>query len=175
MDNENEVDEDLSERFNDLDEKLEETMKYLTNEEDSETEQGSGSGLAQGLGLIGDKVRLKSIPDDTMHTMISMRWLEFLIEKVGTSNLQDVLEYYYEIGWISESVLTKLEKYSKGVKPFHDEPDWRPSEKLSTKGHIMSLLYIERLKGNDVGKELLDKLEREVKKIEKGAEKLYGV
>jgi len=120
-------------------------------------------------------VRLKSIPEDVLSIMISMKWVEFLIETVGITNLADVLEFYSGLGWISESVLTKLIKYAKGTRPFHEDMDWKPEDKLTARDHMLSLMFIERLRGKKISKDLLILLDRELKKIRSGAEEIYGV
>ncbi|GBE54650.1 archaeal flagella protein [archaeon BMS3Bbin15] len=120
-------------------------------------------------------VRLKSIPEDVLSIMISMKWVEFLIETVGITNFADVLEFYSDLGWISESVLTKLIKYAKGTRPFHEDMDWKPEEKLTARDHMLSLMFIERLRGKKISKDLLILLDRELKKIRSGAEEIYGV
>lgn len=120
-------------------------------------------------------VRLKSIPEDVLSIMISMKWVEFLIETVGITNLADVLEFYSGLGWISDSVLTKLIKYAKGTRPFHEDMDWKPEDKLTARDHMLSLMFIERLRGKKISKDLLILLDRELKKIRSGAEEIYGV
>ena len=122
-----------------------------------------------------DGVRLKRLPDDVLSIMIAMKWVEFLIEKVGITNLPEVLEFYCDLGWISEEVLTKLIKYAKGTKPFHEDMDWKPEEKLTARDHMLSLLFIERLRGRKISKDLLIMLDRELKKIRSSAEEIYGV
>jgi len=121
------------------------------------------------------KPRLSRIPEDVLSIMIAMKWLEFLIEKVGITNLPEVLEFYSDLGWISEEVVTKLLKYARGTKPFHQDLDWKPEDKLTARDHMLSLLFIERLRGRKVSKDLLIKLEREIQKIKAGAEEIYGV
>ncbi len=121
------------------------------------------------------KPRLSRIPEDVLSIMIAMKWLEFLIEKVGITNLPEVLEFYSDLGWISEEVVTKLLKYARGTKPFHQDLDWKPEDKLTARDHMLSLLFIERLRGRKISKDLLIKLEREVQKIKAGAEEIYGV
>ncbi len=120
-------------------------------------------------------VRLKNIPEDVLSIMISMKWVEFLIETVGITNLADVLEFYSGLGWISDSVLTKLIKYAKGTRPFHEDMDWKPEDKLTARDHMLSLMFIERLRGKKISKDLLILLDRELKKIRSGAEEIYGV
>jgi|Deesub1362B_J571_1020462.scaffolds.fasta_scaffold00339_3 flagellar protein FlaD len=136
--------------------------------------------IPKDIGLIlfdrsSKKYRLEKLPDDMISTMTALKWLGFLMERVGVQNLENVLEYYYELGWISEEVLNDLLKYAKGTKPYHREPDWKPADKLTIQDHVISLLFIERLRGTRVSREILDILEREMKLITKAIEEFYGV
>ena len=45
---------------------------------------------------------LSSIKRDPMKVIILLNWIEFLMERVGRNNLLDALDYYVDIGWISE-------------------------------------------------------------------------
>ncbi|ASA77770.1 FlaD/FlaE family flagellar protein [Thermococcus sp. 5-4] len=121
------------------------------------------------------KARLEHIPNDMVSTMMALKWLGFLIDRVGMQNLEDVLEFYYQIGWISEDVLNTLLRYAEGIRPHHREPDWRPDEKLTIQDHLVSLLFIERLRGVRITRELLDAIEREMRVIGRVLEDVYGV
>ncbi|RLG44487.1 MAG: flagellar protein D [Thermoproteota archaeon] len=121
------------------------------------------------------KARLETLPEDLVSTMIALKWLGFLIDRVGIQNLESVLEFYYDIGWISEKVLNALLRYAKGTRPHHRDPEWKPSEKLTVQDHLISLLFIERLRGLRITRDVLDKLEREVKILEKTLDEFYGV
>ncbi|WP_281176001.1 FlaD/FlaE family flagellar protein, partial [Thermococcus celericrescens] len=121
------------------------------------------------------KARLEKLPDDIVSTMIALKWLGFLIDRVGIQNLERVLEFYYEIGWISEGVLNNLLHYAKGTRPHHRDPEWKPAEKLTVQDHLISLLFIERLRGLRINRNVLDKLEREIKMLEKTLDEFYGI
>lgn len=123
----------------------------------------------------GNGVLLKEIPKDPVSIMLTIKWLEFIVDKAGTNNLPDVLEFYCDMGWISDDVLTKLLKYAKGIKPFFMDDDWKPEEKLSAKDHLLSLMFLERIKGNRVSRDLLIRLDRELRRIRTSAEEIYGV
>ncbi|WP_010477651.1 FlaD/FlaE family flagellar protein [Thermococcus zilligii] len=121
------------------------------------------------------KARLEKLPEDVVSTMIALKWLGFLIDRVGIQNLERVLEFYYEIGWISEDVLNQLLRYAKGTRPHHRDPEWKPAEKLTVQDHLISLLFIERLRGLRINRDVLDKLEREIKLLEKTLDEFYGI
>ncbi|USG99299.1 flagellar protein [Thermococcus argininiproducens] len=121
------------------------------------------------------RARLEHLPNDTVSTMIALKWLGFLIERAGMLNLENVLEFYYTIGWISEEVLESLLKYANGTRPHQREPNWKPDDKLTIQDHLISLLFIERLRGTKITPEVLNSLERELKMMNKILEHVYGV
>lgn len=121
------------------------------------------------------RARLEKLPDDAVSTMIALKWLGFLIERAGMQNLENVLEFYYTIGWISEEVLETLLKYANGTRPHQREPNWKPDDKLTIQDHLISLLFIERLRGTRITPEVLNSIERELKMMNKILEHVYGV
>lgn len=72
-------------------------------------------------GVHDKKYNLEELPEDTLSTMLVFKWLEFLISRVGLSNLIDILDYYYNLGWISEKVVNRLIKISKNMKYLNEE------------------------------------------------------
>lgn len=149
----------------------------VENENGSDLGDFSSLGPEQFLFSAGNPngARLKDIPEDVFSVMLSMKWLEFIVEKVGVTHLGDILEFYNDMGWISDKVLDKLIKFSRGTRPFHQEVDWKPEEKLTARDHLLSLLFVERLRGKKVSKDMLIQLDRELKKIKAGAEEIYGI
>ncbi len=123
----------------------------------------------------GKGVLLDDIPEDPVAIMLTIKWLEFIVDKTGVTNLPDVLEFYCDMGWISDEVATKLLKYSRGIKPFFMDDDWKPEEKLSAKDHMLSLMFLERIKGNKISPDFLIQLDRELRRIRSSAEEIYGV
>lgn len=109
----------------------------------------------------GQEVRLYYLDNRPETSIILLNWIEFLMEKVGRNNLFDVLEYYIEIGWISEEVSSKMMAYASGIDYFVERPSW----KLLPEDHTKSLLFIEQLRGKKVDKMLFSRLERDVDKI----------
>ncbi len=109
----------------------------------------------------GQGVRLSFLDNRPETSIILLNWIEFLMEKVGRNNLFDVLEYYMEIGWISEDVSSRMMAYASGIDYFVERPSW----KLLPEDHTKSLLFIEQLRGKKVDKMLFSRLERDVDKI----------
>ena len=108
-----------------------------------------------------DNVKLQSIDNKAQTSIILLNWIEFLLEKVGRNNLSEVLEYYIDIGWISEEVCEKMIAYANGIDYYVERPTW----KLLPDDHTKSLMFIEQLKGKKLDKNMLSRLERDVEKV----------
>ena len=46
---------------------------------------------------------LKEVPSDPQSVIVLMKWLQYLIDKCGRDNLTNILDYYVDIGWISQN------------------------------------------------------------------------
>lgn len=108
-----------------------------------------------------DNVKLQSIDNKAETSIILLNWIEFLLEKVGRNNMSEVLEYYIDIGWISEEVCEKMIAYANGIDYYVERPTW----KLLPDDHTKSLMFIEQLKGKKLDKNMLSRLERDVEKV----------
>ena len=144
-------------------------------EEESENVEGVKSEESPEEGSIMKPVeeetqyRLSDIPEDAVSMTLVFKWLEFLVSRVGVSNLPDILDYYNKIGWISNKVILKVLRFAKNMKIAFDDEALRPRDKLSPSDHIVSLLYIEKLAGRPVDPEVLEMLEIEIRRIKKWA------
>ncbi|MDK2790260.1 MAG: archaeal flagellar protein FlaE [Methanothermococcus sp.] len=118
--------------------------------------------------------KLDDIPEDPISIIFAFKWLEYLYERVGSSNMVDVLDFYYNLGWISDKAISKLLKFSKGIYVEDDEIE-SESGRLTITDHLVSLLFIERLNGKKISGEMLDRIEWEIRRIKKGAEQYYGI
>ncbi|MDD5474573.1 MAG: FlaD/FlaE family flagellar protein [Candidatus Methanoperedens sp.] len=113
-------------------------------------------------------VKLSYLDNRPETSIILLNWLEFLMEKAGRNNLIDILEYYIEIGWISDDVSSKMIDMANGIDYYVERPTW----KLLPEDHTKSLLFIEQLRGKKVDKNLLSRLERDIDKIIRSSEVL---
>lgn len=112
---------------------------------------------------------LEQIPGDPESIVVTMKWLQYLVDRTGKNNLADTLGYYVDIGWISEDVRLDLLNYSKGItEDLAQTEDKQPQ--LPTKDHLQSLLFIQKLKGVQFDERLLIKIERDLEKIVKSLE-----
>ncbi len=92
-----------------------------------------------------------SFLDNTPETLIILlNWVKFLMEKVGRNNLEDILEYYVEIGWISEEVSSMMASYAEGLDYYIE----KPKSDVLPEVHTKSLLFIEMLKAQRINKKL---------------------
>jgi flagellar protein FlaD len=114
----------------------------------------------------GGDVKLQYLDNKAETSIILLNWIEFLLEKVGRNNLTEVLEYYIDIGWISEEVCEKMIAYANGIDYYVERPTW----KLLPDDHTKSLMFIEQLKGRKLDKTMLSKLERDVEKVVRSTE-----
>jgi flagellar protein FlaE len=119
--------------------------------------------------LSEDMQPLEHIPSDPESIVVIMKWLQYLVEKIGKSNLPDVLGYYVDIGWISDDVRLDLISYSKGITGEPAQAGTQSSH-LPTRDHLQSLLFIQKLKGLQLDERFLSKIERDMEKMVKSLE-----
>ena len=111
---------------------------------------------------------LDILPNDPENVVVLMKWLQYLVDKVGKANLADVLDYYVDIGWISDKIINNLVEYSEGITEERKEGQMeRKLSDLQARDHIESLLYIQRLKGNKPDSYFLSRIERKLNKMTK--------
>ncbi len=92
---------------------------------------------------------LEKLTDDSIE--IQRNWLRFILERVGHNNLSRLIDYYKTIGWINASVGDGLLALSSQEKRYRGT-SWT----LSAEEHRISMLYIEKLKGNKIDDSLLN-------------------
>ncbi len=66
-------------------------------------------------------------------------WVQFLLSKVGHEGFDDLVNYYVEIGWISEEVAEILRRYARGMNVEGTQAYMLPED------HTKSLDYITRI------------------------------
>jgi len=111
---------------------------------------------------------LKEIPSDPESIIILMKWMQYLIDKCGRDNLSNILDYYVDIGWLSEDVKISLLDYSHGItEDKSGESIKKDVSHLPSKDHIQSLIFIEKLKGKNLDKHFVDRIDGELERIMK--------
>ena len=100
-----------------------------------------------------------------------MRWLQYLVDKIGKDNLANILGYYVDIDWISDDVRLDIIKYAKGIAENNIKDTLKKGiTNLTTKDHIQSLLFIQKLKGFQIDDRFIWKIDREMDKLAKSIE-----
>lgn len=133
----------------------------LSTTSDNIDATGSVDSISPGIRYNDENVKLQYLDNKAETSIILLNWIEFLLEKVGRNNLSEVLEYYIDIGWISEEVCEKMIAYANGIDYYVERPTW----KLLPDDHTKSLMFIEQLKGKKLDKSMLSKVERDVEKV----------
>lgn len=85
---------------------------------------------------------LEAVPDQYAARLTLFEWLQFALERVGSRQTLDALEYYVAIGWLSESVAEALREH---VRVFQDAAVEDERRSFETADHLVSLVYIARL------------------------------
>ena len=119
-----------------------------------------------------DIVKLNEIPLDAQSTVILMKWLQYLIDKLGKSQISDVLNFYVDIGWVTEDIKFVLLKYVQGLTDKKKDDSQEQNKKITSKEHIHSLLFIQKLKGKDMD-DFLWKIDQDLEKFFKNIENHY--
>jgi len=143
------------------------------------------------------KPLLTSIPHDFLTLVMVMRWIEFLFERVTRDKISLVLDYYVDVGWISEDVKSEIMSYARGeiqdvtkylpseeggedlfrelpaptAAPYKKVEDWR----LSADDHLKSLMFIQKIAGLEIDKDRLNSLELNISKFKESLEGFHGV
>jgi len=126
------------------------------------------------IGVFEETIQpLQHIPNDPESIVVIMKWLQYLVDRIGKNNLADALGYYVDIGWISEDVRFDLINYSKGIT--EDQIQTQPTHPhLPAKDHLQSLLFIQKIRGVQLDDRFLNKIERDMEKIARSLEAHQG-
>ncbi|SFS65121.1 FlaD/FlaE family flagellar protein [Halostagnicola kamekurae] len=111
-------------------------------------------------GEVGDPPYLATQPSRNDAELMTIEWLDFLVETVGVSGAAQTLAYYESVGWISAPVETYLQSMLNG---FGDDSqpatelatDPEPRSVLETDEHKRSLQYIAWIATPEQAPELL--------------------
>jgi len=113
---------------------------------------------------------LQKVPNDPESIIVLMKWLQYLIDKCGRDNLSNILDYYVDIGWVSQDAKISLLDYSNGIKEEKtgdSSATGRNITDLPSKDHIQSFVYIQKLKGKQLDKHFIDRIDGELNRIMK--------
>ncbi|MCX8173137.1 MAG: zinc-ribbon domain-containing protein [Thermoplasmata archaeon] len=121
---------------------------------------------------------LQSIGTDYRSSLLAMRWIEYLLDRVDLNELPQVLDYYRRINWISNEVKADILWKIKGIKieKKPSRPEAKDGWRLSINDHLKTLMFIEMLRGTQLDKQNLEELEKEMEKLKKSnLEDFYGL
>ncbi len=107
---------------------------------------------------------LQHVPSNPESIVVIMKWLQYLVDRIGKNNLADALGYYVDIGWISEDARFDLINYSKGITEDQIQREGNQPH-LPAKDHLQSLLFIQKIRGIQLDDRFLSKIERDMEKI----------
>ena len=98
-----------------------------------------------------------------------MKWIQYLIDKCGRSNLSNILNYYVDIGWISPDAKIGLIEYLQGITEVGKSEDSLKKDvfDLPAKNHIQSLIFIQKLKGIQFDNHFIERIDSELARITK--------
>jgi flagellar protein FlaD len=92
------------------------------------------------------EVKLTQIPSGPTSSRLLLKWLGFLMERIGYEGCIEALNHYVDIGWISEDVFIDLSKVVRSLGT-HWQAKEKPVGYLTPTDHMRSLLFIEELQG----------------------------
>ncbi len=155
---------------------LDETVSALRDDVESGTVTTNEEVQAEGLADVeimppATYAKLNTVGNEPDQVKIVMELLQFLLELVGPNNLPSILDYYVEIGWISENARIELLAYASGMDPYEEKMNW----KLNTEDHLKALWFIEQLCGHKIDKNRLFRVDSEISKIRNGIDVLYEI
>jgi flagellar protein FlaD len=111
---------------------------------------------------------LTEVPSDPESIVVLMKWLQYLIDKCGRDNLSNILDYYVDIGWLSQDAKISLIDYSHGIQEEKKRDETGKSvTDLPSRDHIQSLIYIQKLKGIQLDRHFIDRIDGELTRITK--------
>ena len=97
-------------------------------------------------GALPEKPYLDGLPDQYGAEVVVFEWLDFLINKAGFENTGNALDYYEEVGWITDETRSSLREYMRGFSEVESFDPERPGPAdLDVDDHVMSLVYVARL------------------------------
>ena len=112
-------------------------------------------------------IPLSEISNEPEHIIVLFKWLEYLIDKIGTEQLPTLLDYYVDIDWITKNVYMNLLKYAKGISLGGEEKAKQHQPVAFTiNDHLQSFLFIQKLKGTCLPENFVGKIDSELKQME---------
>jgi len=142
------------------------------------------------------------IRKDYLTLTLVMRWIEFLFERITRGKISLALDYYVDVGWISEDVKHEIMSIARGemqdVTKYMAHEEAATAEetigeevgaieaapavykkiedwRLTADDHLKSLLFICNIAGVKVDKDKLNSLELMIQRFKESLENFHGV
>jgi flagellar protein FlaE len=87
------------------------------------------------------KPYLHGLPEHYAGEHLVFEWLEFLLLHAGYQGATEALDYYEDVGWITEDVEADLNDYLLGL----DDGAANDDNDLDVDDHLLSLVYVAKL------------------------------
>ncbi|WP_135663722.1 FlaD/FlaE family flagellar protein [Halorhabdus rudnickae] len=87
-----------------------------------------------------EKPYLRGLPESYAGELVVFEWLAFLLETAGFRGANEAIDYYADVGWITDDVSDDLEDYLLGLDEKAGD-----GEDLSIDDHLLSLVHIAKL------------------------------
>lgn len=131
---------------------LEDDPDDLVDEDISEEEEdepnpsrSDRNGAGGQSDVLGEKPYLNTIPDGYASDLLVMQWLSDLQDAGDSASVANTIEYYREIGWISDTVAEELHSFIPGLSGIDVTEDPLAISSLPYDDHRQSLWYIHQL------------------------------
>jgi archaellum component FlaD/FlaE len=125
--------------------------------EPAETKPTNAEAATPANSARGGKPYLAELPSGYASDLVVMEWLEFLVTEFGPEDAVRTIDYYGDIGWISESVEADLLAFASGFAEVDSvEADEIGPASLEIDDHIQSLTFLSRLTGDAVERRIVE-------------------
>ncbi|MFB6081565.1 MAG: FlaD/FlaE family flagellar protein [Halanaeroarchaeum sp.] len=85
---------------------------------------------------------LEAIPEKYAARLTLFEWLDYALQHAGVRRTLEAVEYYADIGWISESVAADVRDH---VRAFQEVAPSEGTREFESADHLVSLVYVARL------------------------------
>ena len=119
----------------------------------------------------GEGVLLPRIKNTYKSQAMTLKWAEYLMDKIGSRNgLIDILDYYEDVRWIGEPVKHYLLTLARSFPTMAIEaPEIDEGiKRLNVDDNLRSLLFIEQIRGTPIDEAEIENIERIVQRIKSG-------
>jgi flagellar protein FlaD len=112
-----------------------------------------------------DTLTCDDLDNSPVTNMLLLRWIEYIMQKVGYTGLSSTLEYYVQIEWISQDAARKIMAFSTGIDPNGADAGVPKKATLTVREHLVSLFFVNKLKKEEVFDNIYVSVKDEVEKL----------